>query len=56
MYSQISIILFDHHIEKINTPVDTSILKRHIKFLSKKLNLPIDKNLILFVAKGGLEN
>ena len=52
-----SIILKDHRIEKIYTPVDTSYWKKSNKnFSRKKLNLPIDKNLILFVAKGGLKN
>ena len=55
--AQSSIILKDHHIEKINTPVDTSYWKNTDKIFSrKKLNLPIDKNLILFVAAGGLKN
>ena len=55
--AQSSIILKDYRIEKINTPVDTSYWKNLNKnFSRKKLNLPIDKNLILFVAKGGLEN
>ncbi len=52
-----SIILKDHRIEKINIPVDTSYWKKSNKsFSRKKLNLPINKNLILFVAKGGLKN
>lgn len=52
-----SINLKEHRIEKINTPVDTSYWKRLNKnFSRKKFKLPINKKLILFVAKGGLKN
>lgn len=55
--AHLSIISKDHRIEKINTPVDTFYWRKLNKNVSRnKLNLPVDKNLILFVAKGGLEN
>ncbi len=55
--AHLSIVLKDHRIEKINTPVDTSYWRKLNKNVSRnKFNLPIDKNLILFIAKGGLEN
>ena len=50
-------MLKNHNIEKINTPVNTKFWKKINKKEARfKLNLPVNKRLILFVAKGGLKN
>ena len=50
-------MLKNHNIEKINTPVNTKFWKKINKKEARfKLNLPANKKLILFVAKGGLKN
>ena len=50
-------MLKNHNIEKINTPVNTKFWKKINKKEARfKLNLPVNKKLILFVAKGGLKN
>ena len=52
-----SLMLKNHRIEKIHTPANTLFWKKLNKKESrKKLNLPLNKKLILFVAKGGLKN
>jgi glycosyltransferase involved in cell wall biosynthesis len=52
-----SVMLKNHKIEKINTPVNVLFWKNMNKKKSRqKLNLPIKKKLILFVAKGGFMN
>ena len=52
-----SIMLKNHKVEKINTPVNVLFWKKINKEkCRKKLKLPTRKKLILFVAKGGLKN
>jgi len=50
-------MLKNYNIEKINTPVNTKFWKKiNKKEARSKLNLPVNKKLILFVAKDGLKN
>ncbi len=52
-----SVTLKNHTVEKINTPVDTVYWKKLNKATCRKrFNLPLKKKLVLFVAKGGLDN
>tara|TARA_B110001450_G_C17658320_1_gene496186 strand:- start:416 stop:1621 length:1206 start_codon:yes stop_codon:yes gene_type:complete len=52
-----SLMLRNHKVEKIYTPVNVLFWKKLDKRESrKKLNLPLNKKLILFVAKNGLKN
>jgi len=52
-----SLMLKKHRVEKIHTPVNTLFWKKLDKRVSRrKLNLPLNKKLILFVAKGGLKS
>jgi len=52
-----SYMLKNHKIEKINTPVDIKFWKKLTKNKCRlKLGLPLNKKLLLFVAKGGFNN
>ena len=55
--ASLSVMLRNHKVEKIYTPVDVLFWRKLDKNkCRKKLNLPVKKKLILFVAKGGLKN